>query len=216
MFDYSQPDFYRFSGDSIVLAKKGHELFIDEVNEKQEVTLVDAFCGCGVVGIEFLLLLSNKEKVKEIYFVEKNEKMIPFCRKNFSSFLEKVNGEVKSYILNEDFLRFGDKKIQKKSVSFFLINPPYFLFNEKKSSNNLDRKKARFFEQDVSLKEIFLKIDQLAQKSKVLGIVLYRKDQYEKKFLYNTNQVLKNISIYKKECSSLNDLTGLFYFKSHS
>ena len=50
---YSQPKFYHFSEDSIVLAKKGYEVFKKKIRGgRKDLVLVDAFSGCGVVGLE--------------------------------------------------------------------------------------------------------------------------------------------------------------------
>ena len=66
MKNYHQPQFYRFSEDSIILARKGYELLTNALKEKYEdIVLVDAFSGVGVVGLEFLILLENIEKLKE-------------------------------------------------------------------------------------------------------------------------------------------------------
>ena len=59
--DYLQPDFYHFNRDSIYLSKRAAEL-LGSLGE-QRVSLVDGFCGCGVVALE-ILKVNNFHNIK--------------------------------------------------------------------------------------------------------------------------------------------------------
>jgi len=214
MFDYEQPDFYRFSVDSILLAKIGYDFFKQNGLEKVEkVNLIDAFSGCGVVGIEFLLLSPYFKNIKNVYFIEKNKEMLKFCKKNIEKF--KTDFSPTFNLLEDDFFTCNLKKLESDcSYNFFLMNPPYFLSNEKKSPKNTHRKMARFFSDGISLADIFQKLDRLSLNNNIFGAVLYRRDQVREGDIFEINKSLKNGKIFKQENSDFHKLTGILFFKS--
>ena len=55
-WDYAQPDYYRFSQDSLDLVK----FALDNYSFRKQDQVIDICAGCGVVGME--LLLKSKEK----------------------------------------------------------------------------------------------------------------------------------------------------------
>ena len=216
MKNYHQPQFYRFSEDSIILARKGYELLTNALKEKYEdIVLVDAFSGVGVVGLEFLILLENIEKIKRVYFIEKNKNMISYCNKNLAEFKLNIksNGLIFD-IINQDFFNMEPVGFKKASMTFFLINPPYFNYNPKQKTKRYDRQIARFFEKGFSVFDVLKKVDEIADNKKVAGLALYRLDQAKIDFTEDLSKKLKNIKVSKCDDSRLNSFTSFIYFES--
>ena len=69
-FEYSQPEEYRFSHDSVFLARKVYELFKDK--DLSSLQGLDLCAGCGVIGLDFLYHCWHEtgQTVKSFDFIE--------------------------------------------------------------------------------------------------------------------------------------------------
>ena len=121
---YSQPKFYRFSSDSIHLAKRACSFLRN--HDCGEITLIDGFCGCGVVGLEILSCQLNC-KIKETYFIEKNKKFKKHLEENMGMDSSQTN----KIIFWKDFfeLKKSDFNISSPGI-LIVLNPPYFKQND--------------------------------------------------------------------------------------
>lgn len=129
--DYRQPKFYRFSEDSLWLA---HTAARAGGRGEAPKTLLDAGCGCGVVGIETANRLPS---VRRLVLLEP--------QKDFSEHI----------LFNRRFLREGvEVEYVQSSLEdwdsgqkFDLIasNPPYFKEGEGRASDDLNRFACRAF-----------------------------------------------------------------------
>ena len=93
-YKYKQPSFYRFNEDSIRLVNfVTNEL--KALHPGKKIVVYDAFCGCGVIGIEFYL--RNKSVVSETVFIEENIKFQSFIKENLSLHREKSKLLIKDF-----------------------------------------------------------------------------------------------------------------------
>jgi tRNA1(Val) A37 N6-methylase TrmN6 len=138
--NYHQPDFYRFSDDSIKL--------VNYVFEKQSLRhfnhVLDLCSGCGVVGIEFALRQRN---LKRLSFCEVQDDFIPFIQKNSIELIPNVSISV--HRNGYQHLHLEDK------FDLVLCNPPYFYPGKGLLSPNESKNRCRFFI-DSNLKELVL------------------------------------------------------------
>ena len=170
--DYLQPDFYRFNSDSIFLAERAVS-FLEKM-QKSSFSLIDSFCGCGVVGLE-VLKKKKTNNIKDVTFVEKN--------KNFQTFLIEnmkldSSGVYKNALWKDFFyLEPNDFEGQLKEC-LVLINPPYFKQNTSREPLDPNRKMARFFDSNQSIIQIIKTISGWKNFTKINVLMLFRESEF--------------------------------------
>jgi tRNA1Val (adenine37-N6)-methyltransferase len=128
MNDYSQPEFYRFNEDSILLVKFIQDLDLSPLN------ILDLGAGCGVIGIE----LARSLMPSHLALVEAQSDYLPHLQKNIELFLPP---KVSSQVIISSFGEF-------QSVSRYdliVANPPYYLPGHGRPSPDSRRAIARSF-----------------------------------------------------------------------
>ena len=127
--DYLQPKFYRFSEDSLWLAKLAAN------NKPDASSILDIGCGCGVVGIETVNRLKNPEKLS---LIEPQSEFLGFIESN----LELIEKDIDVQIFNEklEHLNFDQK------FDLIVSNPPYFNPKDSRPSKNVNRLRCRTFQ----------------------------------------------------------------------
>jgi len=127
ILNYSQPDFYKFSRDSIELAQIAAEL----ESENKELNVLEVFSGCGVVSLEFL---SRHNSISNLCFIEE--------QKDFSShFLSNISDLKIPYEIH--WGSFKEVEMTKK-FDVILLNPPYFDPASSRLGENQKRNHCRF------------------------------------------------------------------------
>ncbi|OUR96326.1 hypothetical protein A9Q84_08195 [Halobacteriovorax marinus] len=138
ILNYSQPDFYRFTSDSVELAR-----FVNQfIGGRKVESVLDLCCGCGVVGIEFESLNKNIEKLT---FLELQV-----------DFREHILENTKN--LDCDFeIEICDFQSYKSAQQYDLIlsNPPYFELGSGRIGPDKKRNLCRHFE--IGIKEKLIK-----------------------------------------------------------
>ena len=127
--NYSQPEFYHFSQDSIELAKFAAKYWADEEIDH----LIDMFCGCGVVGIEFFF---RHSKIQKLEFIEREKEFYESIESNLKKSKRKMDYEIKIIDIAE--------LDQLPSESYILANPPYFLEGSGRPAGNEKKHHANF------------------------------------------------------------------------
>lgn len=109
MNEYAQPDFYRFSEDSLRL--------VNHVLQRVDraVRVLDLGAGCGIIGIELAKILSPES----LTLVEAQHEFIPFLESNTSSFIKSTT---RVSILQKSFSGWNPTT----SYDLIVCNPPYF------------------------------------------------------------------------------------------
>ncbi len=141
IWDYSQPDFYHFSEDSIRLA----ELVVNSIDQNgAHLKALDLCAGCGVIGIEIM----NARKNISFDFCELQKEFKPHLEKNLTSI--NFNGK----ILISDYQDLVGK------YDLIVCNPPYFDPNKSRMSSDRNKRLCRSFIQG-SLESLILKMNLL-------------------------------------------------------
>lgn len=139
-FQYSQPEAYRFSHDSVFLAQQVYDLVAYDV--RSDFKVLDLCAGCGVVGLDFLF--HCRQELGRIPAV---------C-----DFVE-VQGEYESYFLSNAkslgvvgvdtrFLKMNYAQLLNETTGRYdlvLCNPPYFRVGQGKMSPSEFKNRCRFY-----------------------------------------------------------------------
>ncbi|MFV8258812.1 methyltransferase [Bdellovibrio bacteriovorus] len=139
-FSYSQPEEYRFSHDSVFLARQVFELMSEDLSPR---TALDLCSGCGIVGLDFLYHCKQEQRPypANFDFMEVQEVYRDHFEKNLTAFgdnLPSVNFVNQNYesLLTPEF---------SGRYDLILSNPPYFRINQGKLSPSEFKNRCRFF-----------------------------------------------------------------------
>lgn len=139
-FNYVQPEEYRFSHDSVFLARKVFELFPGNL---QDAIALDLCAGCGIVGLDFLYHCKTvgRDLPAHFDFLEVQNTYREYFEQNSQRFgddLPPVN------FLNENYEILKSEIFQNR-YDLILSNPPYFRVNQGILSPSEFKNRCRFF-----------------------------------------------------------------------
>ncbi|NUN05305.1 MAG: methyltransferase [Bdellovibrio sp.] len=140
-FNYQQPKDYRFSHDSVFLARRVFEEYADK--ETSSLRGLDLCAGCGIIGLDFLFHL-NKEKNKALAsfdFLEIQDVYAPFFAAN-AQHLSTTRTSLHFVQMNYAALLQPNKE---NSYDLIVCNPPYFHLQQGKLSPSEFKNRCRFF-----------------------------------------------------------------------
>lgn len=157
MSDYVQPDFYRFSVDSLKLVN-----WVSALVQTAE-HILDLGAGSGVIGIE----LSNFLKVSELTFLEAQKEFLPFLKENIQKQLKR---RIPAEIIHTSFGNWQPKK----KYDLIVCNPPYYLPGHGEINKDSRKHIARAFVID-DWTILLLKID-MALTSSGRAFMVIKKD----------------------------------------
>lgn len=176
--DYKQPDFYKFSQDSIELSKA----VIDQAIDLNIKSLLDIGAGCGVVGIEIANALTSLETIT---LLEPQNDFLPFIDANISSMYK---GNSKFIIKNKTVSEFKSHEL----FDVIVCNPPYFDPKSGRTSPDKRKQMCRSFEVDSA--QIYLKKISELLSPKGIGFILIPNDvEYWRKAILRAQVKLKVI-----------------------
>ena len=130
--DYSQPDFYHFTEDSIALARSVCQL----TRDRQNISCLDLCAGCGVVGLE----IWHKRKDFRFDFCEQQSEFASFFEVN----CERMKAGSAARWINASFLQLRSEEFAKK-YDLIVSNPPYFVQQKARLGKDHRRNVCRFF-----------------------------------------------------------------------
>ncbi len=136
-YQYTQPDGYHFSLDSIGLAEfVAEELkLIPNLNTWQ---VLDLCAGCGVIGIEMSWYL---RELRKIDFIEVQEIYIPYFQKNVA-LVNRPELQLRLHTINYEALL---EDHWKNKFDLIVSNPPYFQPKHGMLSPSEFKNRCRFF-----------------------------------------------------------------------
>lgn len=139
-FQYSQPEEYKFSHDSVFLAREVYERL--QTQDLRDWKALDVCSGCGIVGLDFLFHAKSSGNIPaEFDFMEVQE----VYEKHFAENLQRLDiDNVKATLLlqNYDVLQ---KPEYKNHYNLILSNPPYFNVQQGTLSPSEFKNRCRFF-----------------------------------------------------------------------
>lgn len=162
--DYLQPDFYRFSEDSLHLIRT-----LNELNLINAEKVMDLCAGSGVVGLEYSLRTNT---VFQLDFCEIQEEFLHYLKENEKLFLRPG---IQSHLYHESYADLRWRSDLKNSYDCVLSNPPYFHPDHGLTSPDENKNRCRFF-MDASLEELIEVYIHLL-KPNVKGFLVIRNDQ---------------------------------------
>ena len=142
-FNYSQPKGYRFSHDSVFLARRAFEL--ERENVRDDWRILDLCAGCGIVGLDFMF--HCRQNVERVDFLEIQDEYRPHFEKN-SAFVKCAR------FVHGNYAEFKSEE----GYDLILCNPPYFRAGQGKLSPNALKNRSRFFI-DSDFQSLFLAIE---------------------------------------------------------
>jgi tRNA1(Val) A37 N6-methylase TrmN6 len=141
MWNYSQPNFYSFSEDSLFLVNKAIE---SNLSDQEDGLTLDLGAGCGVLGLEYL----SKSLSNKLIFVERQKEFIYYLSQNINQFhLKNPKADIQYFCCSVKSFQ----KETSKNANLILMNPPYFDKGKSRLGPNINRNICRhFIDEDLS------------------------------------------------------------------
>ncbi len=171
-YHYHQPDEYRFSLDSVHLAKVVADEFRGHAN-LSDLRFLDLCSGVGVIGFELYFYLNH---IEHLDFIEVQETYIPYFEQN-KSMIAPHKDNFKLHLTNYGE-KIHDQNFHNKYDVIF-CNPPYFFKDEGVLSPSEFKNRCRFFI-DSTFQELFHSIG-LMLKENAMAYVLVRDGKEHKR-----------------------------------
>jgi tRNA1Val (adenine37-N6)-methyltransferase len=139
-FQYSQPDEYRFSHDSVFLAQAVFDLHKHEL--RRDMQILDLCAGCGIVGMDFLFHCRQEQCLSPgvCDFVEIQSQYKGHFFEN-SRRLDISGTELNYFEKNYSELLFTSSD----QYDLIVCNPPYFQAGQGKLSDSRFKNRCRFY-----------------------------------------------------------------------
>ena len=145
-FHYSQPEDYRFSHDSVFMARRVFE----DLHERsvQVKKALDLCAGCGIIGLDLLFhtYKAQANTVESFDFIEVQDEYASHFSNNCASLKTELNDFTTSLnFLNLNYETALENPSLKETYDLIVCNPPYFLPSQGKLSDNQFKNRCRFF-----------------------------------------------------------------------
>lgn len=216
-YNYSQPEEYRFSLDSIEMpwevARHLKERITEDNAEKKSSpadylrnqirfwNTLDLCAGCGVIGFE---LNYHLPQVRKIDFVEVQSLYLPHFEEN----LRKVKNEGEFRFLNLNYDQLAGSPDFRGKYQLILCNPPYFKIEQGKLSPSEFKNRCRFFI-DSTFEKLIEAIDHCLAPNGEAYILLRPLEEHGYDLLGELRDLIRG----KLQCENLTLVRGTFLLK---
>jgi tRNA1Val (adenine37-N6)-methyltransferase len=142
--NYIQPLDYRFSHDSVFMAREVFNIIqSDKLNYS---SILDVCAGCGIVGLDlaFHIEKENLTQLNRLDFIEIQKVYEPFLNANIQTLNSIFNIKLKSDIYYQNYDAFPHSELDEK-YDIIVCNPPYFRTTQGKLSPSEFKNRCRFF-----------------------------------------------------------------------
>lgn len=138
-FQYSQPEDYHFSHDSVFLARRSFEILAQQGFVGNQA--LDLCAGCGIVGLDFLVHCERAQMplVQSFDFLEVQDVYLPHFQENL---LRADISQTKTEFIVGSY---ADLQERKEKYDLIVSNPPYFRVGQGKMSPSEFKNRCRFF-----------------------------------------------------------------------
>ncbi len=144
-FHYSQPENYKFSHDSVFMARKVYEDLLTQ--NRHPLKALDLCAGCGIIGLDLLFHTKNIFPQFESFdFIEVQAEYLPYFQRNCEALKSEIP-ELKTHFkfINLNYESALREERFKETYDLIVCNPPYFIPSQGKLSNNQFKNRCRFF-----------------------------------------------------------------------
>lgn len=142
---YSQPEEYRFSHDSVFLARQVFELITQlapHPSELEKWKVLDLCSGCGVVGID--LLFHIEKEAKKYFFSVDFLEVQEIYREYFEKNIAALSARTPTQLVLSNYELLGSADFANK-YHLIVSNPPYFRVGQGALSPSDFKNRCRFF-----------------------------------------------------------------------
>ncbi len=187
-YDYSQPKAYRFSLDSVYLAKLvAQEL--PSITENVNYQVLDLCAGCGVIGME---LHFHRPELKKMTFVEVQKEY----KEHFVENLQMVQRFHSDQEIEFNYFEMNYNQILKspnfaETYDLIVCNPPYFFKDEGLLSPSEFKNRCRFF-LDSDFKTLFETIHYALKPGAHAFVLVRAGSEHGRNPLHEIKQIFKS------------------------
>lgn len=203
-FNYSQPEEYRFSHDSVFLARQVFELIGSA--DLSAVRGLDLCAGSGIIGMDFLFHRreAGLRVPTDFDFLEIQDVYLPHFQENV-----KRLGEIQTrcHFVQKNYNDLQTAEFAGK-YDLILCNPPYFLPGQGKLSASEFKNRCRFFI-DSDLKNLLLGIANCLTTTGAAYVLLRDLPEHR----WNVLEEAKKICQGKLQVELLGDIRGTHFVK---
>ncbi len=203
-FEYSQPEEYRLSHDSVFLSRRTFELL--ESLDLQGARALDICSGSGVIGMDFLFhrRQAGQNVPARFDFVEVQDVYREHFQENIKR-LGPLETELNFVNRNYNDLQLAD---YAEVYDLILSGPPYFLTWQGKLSPSQFKNRCRFFI-DSDLKNFFLGIAHSLKKTGAAYILLRDLPEHKWDVIAEAREICEG----KLDLEILGDIRGTHFVR---
>lgn len=144
--NYSQPEEYHFSHDSVFLARRAFE-DIERGQIKNYQQVLDLCSGCGVIGLDLIFhLAANQLSLPTLVdFLDVQEVYRPHFEQNRATLKKQLSDTPTSQFIVANYNTLKTQDTFKEKYDLILCNPPYFDPKNGVLSSSEFKNRCRFF-----------------------------------------------------------------------